>query len=139
MVEIQESQREAARTYFRCLENRDGEGLAALFTDDGSLDDGSGRHTEGPAALRAFGESRPKGIDFGEPELWVQGNDRRLTVYGRIAVPGYSKYENAKSSDDTVRMRWIFHFRGGLIEHAGVSSIRLMPSEIEERDRRAEK
>ncbi|QSE90777.1 nuclear transport factor 2 family protein [Rhodococcus pseudokoreensis] len=138
-MEVRESQRETARTYFRCLANRDGEGLASLFTDDGVIDDGSGRHTEGHAGLRAFGDSRPAGIDFGEPERWLQGNDRRLAAYGRISVPGYSKYENAMSSDDTVRLRWIFHFRGDLIEHAGVSSVRLLPDEIEERDRQTGK
>lgn len=128
-MDIRDSEKRAALSYFENLAGQNGPGLAALFTERGMIDDGGGGHTEGREALLAFGDSRPGGILI-TPVGFRCDREHRLTVYGKIQVPGYSRFPNALSNDDTSRMRWVFNFDGELIDHIVVSTVRLLPDEI---------
>ncbi len=97
-----------ARRYFELVVAGDGEGVAALFTQDGVIDDFAGRHHSGRAEIKAFIDAiEPGSLRMEAPLHWIEEGER-LNVYGRVLRPGETEMDD---------VRWVFHFKGPLVSH----------------------
>lgn len=100
------------RVYLDRLAAGDGPGVAELFAEDGVIDDFSGGHHEGRAAIDAFVRARAGNLTVDGPLNVISRGDR-VNVYGRVVRPG----------QETAPVRWVFHFDGAEISHLGNSRV----------------
>jgi len=99
---------ELARRYFDRLVAGDGAGAAALFSEDGAIDDYLGGHHSGRDGIQRFIDSVIPGAVTLDAPLYAFEEADRLNVYGTLLRPGESEAD---------RVRWVFHFKGTLASH----------------------
>ncbi|MEV6639574.1 nuclear transport factor 2 family protein [Amycolatopsis sp. NPDC051371] len=104
--------------YLEAMCSANGARAAALFTEDGVLDDYRGGHRAGRDVIRKFIDARPpRTLDFLSD---VIRRGPRLTVYTHM------NYEDGRSKT----VRFIFTAPGDLIEHLCNSEIEFVPPEL---------
>ena len=105
---------DVARRYFERVVAGDGDGVAALFTEDGTIDDYAGNHHPRRTGIRRFiGAIAPGTLIMDAPLHWFEEADR-LNVYGRVLRPGETEFD---------KVRWVFHFKGDQVSHLNNSKV----------------
>lgn len=97
------------KKYLHCLANADAEGAAALFTENGAMDDADGHHRLGHAGVKAVIGTVLKGMYVDAPRHWIEEGNR-LIAYGILGGGG-------RFGNNPVKIRWVFHFEGDKIAH----------------------
>ena len=100
-----EEHRRRCQAYFRALREGNGDEAAALFSEQGVLDDLTGGQNVGRAQIKAFIDSRPP-LTL-EESLNVISFPGRINHYGRIHF----------NDGVVMKVRWTFTFRGPDVEH----------------------
>jgi len=118
--------------YLNALADGDGQVAASLFTENGVIDDGLGRHWEGRDQIRGF-ISRPRKLAVEAPSHVIYG-PQRLVAFGHLTLPlDHTTFDLLRPQDGKGRLkfRWVFHFSGSLISHLSNSFLRLIPEAAE--------
>jgi hypothetical protein len=108
---------QTARAYLERVQASDGTGAAALFAEDGVIDDAAGGHHVGTASITEFISSLNSALEVLEPLQSLEQGER-LAMYGHVRT--------IRMTEPTL-MRWIFHFSSDRIAHLGNSYIRGLP------------
>jgi SnoaL-like domain len=128
----QETALDVAQRYLGALAAGDGELAASLFTADGVIDDGLGRHWEGRDEIRGF-ISTPRSLVVDAPSHVFSKGDR-VIAYGHLTLPDdHVTYEllRPQQGDGRVKFRWVFHFKDSLISHLSNSFLKFIPETAE--------
>ncbi len=105
----------AVDAFFAALDVAAGDTAASLFTEDAVLDAGSGGRHAGRDAIRVYVDERqPLDVEM----VTVLSEGARTTAYGIVHVHG----------DDSMPMRWVFHFEDRQVTHLDVSRINSIPA-----------
>lgn len=103
--------RRRCRAYFQALRDADGDAAAALFSEDGVLDDLMGGQHVGRPGVATFIDRRPA-LSL-EESLYVTVLPDRINHYGLIHF----------ADGVEMKVRWSFSFRDREIAHLGNSRV----------------